>query len=274
MTIQTFQQPMPAAYQQPPVPERRAQGLSFLVHGAAKAGKSTFADSGPGPRLIVDVEGTSYWTPSRKIYWNPDRETPPQLGRHVTVGYGPTSVTAAWESCIATVRDAGTVDRIYNTLNSGQHPWNAISVDSITEVQQRIIDSIAGTRKIERDQWGALLRQVSSTTRRFRDLITHPTHPIWSVCFVAGTHQRDGKWRPLVQGQVSDFLPYYVDVLGFIAAQPDGTRNMLIGPHPQYETGERVGGRLPYSLQLGYPGRPGYTIETCLKQVLTGGTPQ
>jgi hypothetical protein len=237
--------------------QRKHQGLSFLIHAPAKSGKSTTADSGPPPRLILDVENTAFWTPSRKVYWNPmTQQMPP--------------VDGSWDSCIVLVRDVRTIERVYQILNSGQHPFNSLSVDSVTEMQQRIIDERVGIKKVERDDWGHLLRMVSSTVRQFRDLITHPVKPLWSVSFVAGTSEYKGKWRPMVQGQARDFLPYYVDLLGYIHANQDGTRDMLIGPHPQFETGERVGGRLPNVLRLAYPGKvQGWTIEDMLKQVLS-----
>lgn len=251
---------IPANGYRQPVPRRRQQGLSFLFHGFAKAGKSSLADSGPAPRLIVDIEGTSYWTPSRKIFWEPEREPVPRPD-------------GTWDSCVVVSREARSIQAVFRVLNTGHHPFNSVAVDSVTEFQQRIIDDLVGWKKVDRDAWGTLLRQVSWATRQWRDLITHPVRPLWSVSFVAGTHWdgRTGKWRPLVQGQVGDFLPYYVDVLGYLGATPDGRRDLLIGPHPQYETGERVGGRLPYALQVGYPGRPGYTVETMLRQVLAGG---
>lgn len=248
----------PQLYRQPQ--PRRAQGLSFLVHGFAKRGKSTFADSGPRPTLILDVEGSSFWTPSRKIYWDPMREPIPQPD-------------GSWDSAIVLTTEVRTIRLVYDILNSGRHPFHSLSVDSGTEVQQRIIDELTRGRAMDRDKWGALLRQVNAMTRQFRDLIVHPVNPLWSVCITAGTHWDDKvrKWRPLLQGQAQDYLPYYVDVLGWIDAMPNGTRHMLIGPHPQYETGERVGGRLPYSLQLGDGARfPGYTIESCLRQALSG----
>jgi hypothetical protein len=109
--------------------------------------------------------------------------------------------------------------------------------------------------------------------RAYRDLITHPVKPLWSMSFTAGTKfdERTGKWRPMIQGQAQDYAPYYVDILGYLSALQDNTRQLLIGPHPQFETGERVGGRLPYALLIGDPTHPGYTIETMLRQVLTPG---
>ncbi len=239
------------------------------MHAPAKAGKSTFGDSGPQPRLILDIEGTAVWTPSRKTEWNPRQGAPPQQGTRVTAGYGQPSVVPDWETCLVMVRDATTIAEAYRVLNSGRHPFNSMSVDSLTEGQQRVIDNEVGIKKVERDNWGHLLRVMGLLVRQHRDLLIHPAKPLWSVTFIAGTHMRDGKWRPLVQGQLQDYLPYYVDVEGYLNANPDGTRDLLIGPHPQYETGERVGGRLPYAPRIGYPGRvDGWSIEAMLAQVL------
>ena len=253
-----------------PSPAARRQGLSFLVHAPAKAGKSTFGDSGPQPRLILDIEGTAVWTPSRKTEWSPRQGPPPQQGRRVVAGYGQPSVTPDWETCLVVVRDAATIAEAYRVLNAGRHPFNSLSVDSLTEGQQRVIDNEVGIKKVERDNWGHLLRVMGLLVRQHRDLLIHPVKPLWSVTFIAGTHMRDGKWRPLVQGQLQDYLPYYVDVEGYLNANADGTRDLLIGPHPDYETGERVGGRLPYAPRLGYPGRvAGWDIESMLRKVLS-----
>lgn len=250
------------------------QGLSFLIHGLSKVGKSTIAATTPAPRCILDAESGSFWSAGRTIDWNPLTQPPPQLGRHLTAGYGQPSITPDWESAMVVVHSADVVMNTYRVLVSGQHPFNGLSMDSVTEVQQRIIDHLAGSRQLTRDQWGALLRQVTQMTRSFRDLITNPVKPLWGICFIAGTHldQKTNKWRPLLQGSSADFVPYYVDIEGYLGALPDGTRHLLIGPHPNYETGERVGGRLPYSMPISYGRYPGYNIETMLRQVLAGGS--
>jgi AAA domain len=240
-------------------PARKQQGISLLVHGASKKGKSSLADSGPRPTMILDVEGTAYWTPSRKVYWDPLRETVPVWD-------------GGWDSAVVLAKDRRTIDAAYRVLDSGRHPFNSVSVDSISEMQQRIINELAGIGAMKQDQWGALLRQVCTITRQWRDLITHPVKPIWTVTFTAGTYydNRTGKWRPLVQGQSRDFLPYYVDLLGYLDAAPDGTRYLFTGSHPQYETGERIQGLLPATMPLGYASRvPGWTMESMLSYVLS-----
>lgn len=211
------------------------QSLSLLVHGASKVGKSWLGDTTPAPRLILDAEGGSRFTPSRKKVWNP-------LTEAVPVPDG------TWDSCIVYVHDYQTVLRAYQWLASGQHPFESVVVDSISEVQQRCVDSIAGVDPMKTQDWGTLFRQVATLVRQFRDLVTHPTKPLRAVVLIAMTKDVNGKWRAHVQGQLATTLPYYLDVIGYLFVHKfeDGTemRRLLVSPHELYEAGERVGGRL------------------------------
>jgi len=238
---------------------RKVQGPSILVHAPQKRGKSSMADSGPRPVLILDVETASFWTPSRKIYWEPKRETCPQAD-------------GSWDSCIVIIHDYDDLWWLLDFLNKGAHPFNSVSLDSVTTILQRVMMNLAGIRKMTQDQWGILLRQVTGLVWGYRDLLTHPWRPVWSVTFVCGTHWHDktGKWRPLLMGQSQDVVPYTPDIEGWIEIGQDGfTRQLLIGPQPYIETGNRLWGRLPDSLNLGYPGvLPGWTVETMAAEVI------
>jgi hypothetical protein len=154
---------------------------------------------------------------------------------------------------------------------SGQHPFNSVCVDSVPTIAQRIMMSLAGYRKMERDHWGMLLRQTLGMIWKYRDLLYHPYHPVWAVTFLAGAHWDDKmrKWRPILSGQSADLVPYVPDFTGWLEAAPDGSRHLWIGPSPMHETGERLWGRLPYDMVIGYPGRvPGWTIESMVQQVI------
>lgn len=211
-------------------------GISAIVYGPSKGGKSTLGDSTPFPRVVLDAEMGSRFTPSKKIKWDPTREAPPEPD-------------GTWETALVPVHSYNTVLKAYEWLNSGKHPFRSAVMDSISEVQQRMVDSIVGTNPMQLQDWGTLLRQASDLVRKFRDLTTHPTKPLDCVLFIAMAHQRqDGTWHPHVQGQLKTTLPYYTDLLAYLAAVPteDGStvRRLLIGPTQGYETGERVGGRL------------------------------
>jgi hypothetical protein len=249
---------------------RRIQGLTILVHAPQKSGKSSLGDSaGPDmrPTLIVDVETASFWTPSRKVYWDPKRETMP------TWPQDPRALDPSgyWDTCIVVIHDYQDLHSLLKTLMLGQHPFNAISMDSVTEIQQRIMNAVAGTKQMQRDDWGMLLRQINKLIRDYRDLLTHPTRPIWALTYICGTHwdYKVGKWRPLLQGASQDYAPYVPDLTGWIEVYPNGERHLWSGPSPVHETGDRLWRRLPYDMKLGYPGvEPGWTLEEMVKQVL------
>lgn len=213
------------------------RAISWLIHGRSKCGKSTLADTQPAPRLHLDAEGGmgTRFLSSRKKLWDPVREEPP-------------IADGSWDTCVVHVRDYDAVKAAYSWLNSGSHPFRSVTLDSISEVQQRAVDSMVGTDQMKTQQWGELLREVSALVRKFRDLANHPTKPIESVLMVAMTSQVDGIWKPYVQGALASRLPYYVDVCGYMFVERDGEgvehRRLLVSQHPEYEAGERVGGRL------------------------------
>lgn len=214
------------------------RSLSMIIHGESKAGKSTLAATAPAPRLILDAEGGTKFIPGNKVYWNPEQGPPPRAD-------------GTWDTCIVIVRNAAVVQLAYQWLASGQHDFISVILDSISEVQQKVVDSIAGVQQMTTQMWGELLRTVALLCRQFRDLCDHPTKPIGTVILVAMTRERNGKFRPWVQGALEVAMPYYFDVVGFLSVVTDEQgqirRVLLIGPHPQYEAGERVQGKVgPY----------------------------
>lgn len=210
--------------------------LTILVHGFSGAGKSFFAVTAPGPVLILDAESGSDYLDD-VIYWDPKTEEPPKDD-------------GKWRNCVVNVLDYETVVNAYDILASGNHPFKSVVLDSISEIQQRSIDSIAGANQMKLQDWGELLRTVSGMIRKFRDLKSHPTNPLWAVVFVAMTEDaKGGKQIPLVQGKLKSFLPYYVDACGWLWADTNdfgqAERHLLLGSDPMYEAKERLGGRLP-----------------------------
>ncbi len=211
-------------------------GISMIVYGPSKGGKSTLGDTTPAPRLVLDAEMGSRFTPSKKTKWDPVREKPPEPD-------------GSWDTAIVPVRDYTTVLKAYEWLNSGKHPFRSVVMDSISEVQQRLADSLVGTNPLQLQDWGEMLRKASLLVRQFRDLTTHQVKPLDAVLFVAMANQRqDGTWFPHIQGQLKRTFPYYTDLLTYLTpvTLEDGSvvRRLVIGPTQGYETGERVGGRL------------------------------
>lgn len=216
--------------------------LSLLVHGESKVGKSTLGNSAPAPRLIMDAEGGSKFLPGAKVEWDVRSGPPP-------------APDGTWETCVVTIRNFQDVKSVYDWLNSGQHGFKSLVVDSISEVQKRCIDDIAGVDQMTQQAWGSLLRAMEQLVRSMRDLTSHPTNPLKAVVLIAMTREINGKMRPFVQGALATTLPYFIDVVGYLEVveypdpvdptqPPTKVRELVVSPHPRYEAGERVQGRL------------------------------
>lgn len=229
----------------------KTKALSALIHAPAKVGKTTFSSTSPTPMLVLDAEGgwrfikTKGWRgqPLRKVYWNPLLNEPPKND-------------GTWDICIVTVDSWQVVTQTYQWLNSGKCEFRTLIVDSISEIQRRLKTNLVGTEQMKIQDWGSLLTQMDMIIRSMRDLKDQPG-PLECVIFIAETRKTDGIFTPYMQGQIAVSLPYWMDIVGYLFVQPEldptdpngqatmMVRNLMIGAHPQYVTGERVQGALP-----------------------------
>jgi len=232
------------------------RALSILIHSDTKVGKSTYAATAPKPMLLLDAEAAYRFLPGVKVFWDPMREPPPVPGQgRIEPQADATVYSVDWEICVVLVREYSVMVRAFEWLNSGSHPFISVVVDSISEIQKRLKDSLRTLdEQMDMKKWGQVLDHMEWLVRGLRDLTEHPTRPIQAVIMTAMTTQRDGKWRPYVQGQLATTMPYFLDVIGYMYVQEiqndDPTqpgrkiRRLLVTPHPQFEAGERVQGRL------------------------------
>lgn len=210
---------------------------SALIFGPSKAGKTHFLASGPKPVLILDAEGGSRFLPFKKIIWSNTMNEPPEYD-------------GSWEVCIVYVRDFSTLESVYTWLHSGKHPFRTVCIDSISEAQQRCVDSIAGVKQMTTPDWGNLLRRISALVRSYRDLLIHPLNPVDCVAFTAMEKiNQDGVHSPYLQGAIANVISYYVDLALYLRAEPNPEtgaieRKLLTKPHPLFLAGDRTG-RLP-----------------------------
>lgn len=232
-----------------------SRALSILIHSDTKVGKSTFGATSPKPMLLLDAEAAYRFLPGAKVFWDPMREAPPQLGQGRIEPNDPTVYAVDWEICVVIVREYTTMVKAYEWLNAGMHPFVSVVVDSISEIQKRLKDSLRTLdEQMDQRKWGQVLDHMEWLVRGLRDLTEHPVRPLQAVVLTSMTTQRDGKWRPYVQGQLATTMPYFLDVIGYMFVQEipseDPTqpghkvRRLLVTPHPQFEAGERVQGRL------------------------------
>ena len=215
--------------------------LSMVIHAPSKTGKSTLAWSAPRPMLALDAEGGTKFLKAKKVYWNPLQGPPPPYD-------------GTWEVCITKVQSWQTIELVDAYLRQHAHNFVSLVLDSITELQRVCKANLRGTEQMRIQDWGSLLTQMDMKIRGFRDLTLLTESPIKCVVLIAETKKSDGKWRPFMQGQIATSLPYWVDICGYLFVdneldengQPTAqVRKLLISPHDEYETGERIQGRLP-----------------------------
>lgn len=229
--------------------------LSGLVHGGAKVGKSTVTATVPKPAIVLDAEGSWRFTSGRKIYWDPVNQPPPVYD-------------GTWEICVVHTRQWNTVETVLAYAQTGQLPFVSYVLDSITVLQKRLKKELDDLRGADGYKfWAALLDRMDDTIVGFRDLTLIHELPVRCVMFVAETILKDGKWRPSMQGAISNSLPYTVDVCGYLYQykenDPMGAlvrdeRHLWIGLHDQFVSGSRVIERLGQSV-LVPPPPPGET---------------
>jgi AAA domain len=236
--------PPPQQFWTPPQPTRpqlqQFETLSLLIHAPSKTGKSTLAATAPKPTLVLDAEGSWKFMPLRKIYWDPAQPPPVYDG--------------TWDVCVVIAHHWEAVDLVYRWLTQYPLPFVSFVLDSTTELQRRLKRNLRGTEEMKIQTWGSLLDVMSEHIRDIRDLTLVPWSPIQCVVVVAETELgKSGKWVASMQGKIVNALPYWFDVVGYLYpfweqdANGQATREcrkLWIAQHPQYDTGERVQGRL------------------------------
>lgn len=205
--------------------------LTMVIHAESGIGKSQLADTVPAPRLILDAEGGSEFTPSwPKVIWNPNVYAPPGIQGCEP---GQEQVT---ETTRVLVNDWQTLTRVFMWLESGQHHFVSGVFDSLTEIQKRCKDALGTETGMTQQLWGELLAQMELAVRRMRDLTLDPNNSLKNIIVLALTDEKKGARRPYIQGALSTTLPGFFHVVAYMYTEPraDGSgfhdRRILIQP--------------------------------------------
>lgn len=212
------------------------EALGILLHGPAGSGKSTLALSGFHPILMMDIERASRFIQLRKIKWDPMRDAPPVYN-------------GQWDVCVVKTRNWETAQKVVEWLRSGQHPFRTVSVDSISELQAKAMESVNGRNQMQTQHWGKLLQYMGSFLRDLRDLTDDEDNPLQILTLIATSKDYDGTFKPYLQGSIASQVPYLFDMTAYLyvnqAADPatgevGEHRFLFTGNHPQYEAKSRV----------------------------------
>ena len=194
--------------------------VSIAVHGGWGTGKSWFADSAPAPRLILDAEGGAYDTPSEKAGWDPTSGEP---------------IPNA-DSVVVDVTSWATIDHVMRVLVSGDHPFESVVIDSLTEIQKQLKDRLSHGPDAVFDQqaWGKLLNNMEYLVRTLRDLTRPSADKRVNVVIVTGTDDEMIPRKPMFQGGLRKSYAGFFDMVGYMTTtrNADGelVRQMQIQP--------------------------------------------
>jgi hypothetical protein len=227
---------------------QRKRGMSFLLHGHSKVGKTTLALTGPYPRLLLDAEAAAHLLPNKLVWWDPFTEPMP-------------IADGSWDTCVVDVDNFEVVTKVYEILKTGMHQFKTLVIDSISELQSTIMKMT-----MRQQDWGLVLAKLSDLCRNLRDLPRKRNNPIEMVVLTAMTKKYDtlpdgsgGIYKPYLQGQISSLIPYWYDVTAYYFIQPyrdpntgqvTQVRRLLTGKNAEFEAGNRVHGMEEY---INYP---------------------
>lgn len=211
--------------------------LSLVVHAEAKAGKTWYGTSGPGTTLVLDAEaGGMRFVPGDKITWDVDQGEPMP------------EADGSWRICRVPVRGLMTMQRVRDYMMGGAHPFNNVTIDSLTEIQDMVKRERSATFQLEQRDWGYIFGVMNDTVVTFRDIVERDPK-LKSLTVICGTQFRDGLFRPMISGQFGSKLPYKLDGVGFLLKTKDETgttrRGLVMGESNTHEVGHRLGDHAP-----------------------------
>ncbi len=203
----------------------------LLLYGSPKVGKTSLAETAPGPRLFLNAEGGTKWLATNTIPWDPkDGKPPGKIGPEDTV--------------VVHITDWRMLERLNNWLQKGKHPFRSVILDSITELQKQAKQQVTETGMRLQD-WGTLFDMMDPILREIRDLTEVPNSPVECVVIVALANEREDKTFPDIQGSMSRSLAGQVDTIGHLQPAKMGadgvaTRELIVDARKGVEAGDRT----------------------------------
>lgn len=212
--------------------------LSTFLHGFSGVGKTPVSNTAPGPRLMIDVENTSKWLKNHKVYW--DGKSPALELQGLTED----------TTVVVKLPDYNGLNSIMQYLISGRHPFRSVMLDSLTELQLKMMTAWAGHDKREYDHWNKLLIWCEDLCIKLKDLTEHPTNPVDCVIVVCGSVVRDGRTVPLLDGSFKNKASYKFDLIAYMSREEDASGQdhavFRIQPTPSIDAKDRTQILAPY----------------------------
>lgn len=185
------------------------QKIKTLIYGASGAWKTVFASSAPKP---IFLSAESWLLSTRK------------------------------ELDVVMIKKLDDLRDAYTELKNkkDEYGYETIIIDSITEINDIIKAEIEkrNGRPMQIQDWWELAKTIKTLFKMFRDLDYH-------VLMIAQEdfekdEERIHKIVPMLNGKSATQIAYYMDIVGYIYVEKDGTRKVLTDSDPKLLTKDRT----------------------------------
>lgn len=220
---------------------------TFLAFGETKHGKSSLLATAPTPGVVLDTEGKWQFFQGRP---NPNRNGEPFRLKLWNPAQPPPKDDGTWDFAIVKITSAAVLAQTMPWIDRPDHPFVSIGWDSLTVGQEQGIEAL---RRVDEDfriqDWGAIRRRVLSDLSRIMARVSDPANPLRVFAATAHGHQKDGKYRPMMQGGIQNRMPYSFDSVicmkkgflkneqGIITDDAPSVFRAIVKSHPAYATG-------------------------------------
>ena len=173
----------------------------LLLFGDPKVGKTSFAETAPGPRLFLDAEGGTDWLATKTSSWNPLDGPPPEVGPDDTV--------------VVRIDQWELLEKVNRWLQKCDHSFRSVILDSLTELQKQA-KRVITDKGMRIQDWGTLYDKMDPVLREIRDLTKVKGSTVECVVIVALATVKDEKTIPDIQGSMARSLAGQMDTIGYL----------------------------------------------------------
>jgi phage nucleotide-binding protein len=237
------------------------QHVNMLIYGNSGVGKTQLAgsaDAVPSMRkvLVIDVEGGT-----------------------MTLGHSYPDVD------VVRVKDWNAIAELYDHLLAGNHDYNTVIIDSLTEAQKFNMGAVMAKRIMEREErgesqdpdvpdmraWGKNIEQIRKFVRAFRDL---EMNVIFTALVKEDKNQRSGliERKPYLSGKLAGEVAAFLDIVVYMymkTVDDEVKRVLLSMATDEYVAKDRTG-KLPALME--FPTMQEIMKYTVIKRTQTSPT--
>jgi phage nucleotide-binding protein len=172
-------------------------GIKVLVHGEAGAGKTVMGATAKKPTLIISAESGL-----------------------LSIAHAPEYIDVVE---VKTIDDVG---EVYDYLALGQHEYDWVVLDSISEIGEVLLSAEKRVNKDPRAAYGNLIDAMTVIIKKFRDLPMN----VMMTCKQDRKEDQDtgrARYAPSLPGaRLANEIPYLFDIVGALRVETDKEGNL------------------------------------------------